>query len=390
MATKLHSNNTSLQQALHMLPIVGASIYDTYLYHGIIFKRPFVYAGHEQQTKSIKNPTFLLLNHELEWKHTKEYAQLQIESPKQYAQFVETEYGLLQSKWQQIMQTQCNIVLNANATGDLTTQFVAKHANMFQASRIPMHILQQFALVLQCPIHVSMEQLPNCATTTAAVFDMFEEVSMDENRYCRAHINEQQEQTPPHCYTLVLRGASEQVLAEAERTLHDVTSVTDLFFKDGHVLHGAGATEIALAHHLLYNTNKNASLVDTSCYAAFAAALEQLVCILCSNSGMNGLDMVHQLHTKQPLLFGLHVQNKCIAPIHELNIWEPSSVKLNALECAVEAACIILSIDYVIQLPPDETDQQRSDRIAQELQQKKQAEREWKLAMASKRAAVHD
>lgn|SRR5690606_14299240 len=83
--------------------------------------------------------------------------------------------------------------------------------------------------------------------------------------------------------------------------------------------------------------------------------------------------------------FGIDITNGKAGNMLEIGILEPSIVKKNALQCAVEAACTILSIDYVIQMPQEETEKERSKRIQKELIERKKAEKKWKEFITSKR-----
>jgi T-complex protein 1 subunit eta len=52
--------------------VAGGSVTESFLVHGVAFKRTFSYAGFEQQPKRFENPKILLLNLELELKSEKE------------------------------------------------------------------------------------------------------------------------------------------------------------------------------------------------------------------------------------------------------------------------------------------------------------------------------
>ena len=49
--------------------------------------------------------------------------------------------------------------------------------------------------------------------------------------------------------------------------------------------------------------------------------------------------------------FGVDIQNESIANNYDAFVWEPALVKINYLQSAAEAACLILSVDETIRNP---------------------------------------
>jgi len=49
--------------------------------------------------------------------------------------------------------------------------------------------------------------------------------------------------------------------------------------------------------------------------------------------------------------YGVDLNNEDIFDAYEHYIWEPSLVKLNSVEAATEAACVILSVDETVKNP---------------------------------------
>jgi T-complex protein 1 subunit eta len=99
--------------SIHIVAIPSGSLTDSFLVDGVVFQRTFTYAGFEQQPKIVHNPKILLLNHEIELKHQKEFAHLSINTPNDYASFIDTEWDLVYRKLDQIYDSQCTVVLDA-------------------------------------------------------------------------------------------------------------------------------------------------------------------------------------------------------------------------------------------------------------------------------------
>src|ERR1700677_2175455 len=84
---------------------------------------------------------------------------------------------------------------------------------------------------------------------------------------------------------------------------------------------------------------------------AFARALEVIPRQLCDNAGFDSTDILNRLrvkHKEGQRWAGVDFINEGIANNLEKFVWEPSLVKLNAIQAAVEAACLILSVDETI------------------------------------------
>lgn len=84
---------------------------------------------------------------------------------------------------------------------------------------------------------------------------------------------------------------------------------------------------------------------------AFAKALEVIPRQLCDNAGIDGTDVLNRLrmmHARGETWAGVDVENEGVADNMERFVWEPALVKINALQGATEAACLVLSVDETV------------------------------------------
>jgi T-complex protein 1 subunit eta len=89
---------------------------------------------------------------------------------------------------------------------------------------------------------------------------------------------------------------------------------------------------------------------------AFAKALEVIPRQLCDNAGFDSTDILNRLrveHHEGKIWAGVDFVNERTANNLEKFVWEPSLVKINAIQAAVEAACLILSVDETICKPTE-------------------------------------
>merc|ERR1711951_106497 len=125
--------------------------------------------------------------------------------------------------------------------------------------------------------------------------------------------------------TIVLRGATQQILDEAERSLHDALCV-------------------------LAQTGKEAVAMES-----FAKALRMLPTTIADNAGYDSADLVSQLraaHQDNKITFGLNMNEGTIGNMAELGVTESFQVKRQVLLSASEAAEMILRVDNIIKAAP--------------------------------------
>lgn len=88
--------------------------------------------------------------------------------------------------------------------------------------------------------------------------------------------------------------------------------------------------------------------------SSFAKALEVIPRQICDNAGIDATDVLNKLrmlHARGERWAGVDVENDGVADNMEMFVWEPALVKINALEGAAEAACLVLSVDETVTNP---------------------------------------
>lgn len=98
----------------------------------------------------------------------------------------------------------------------------------------------------------------------------------------------------PKACTIVLRGASKDVLNEIDRNLQDAMCVARNIFYDGRLVYGGGAIETAVSYALLEKA-KTIEGVQQWPYKAVAEALEVIPRTLTQNCGASAIRILTQL-----------------------------------------------------------------------------------------------
>eukprot|EP00898_Chlorokybus_atmophyticus_P002236 jgi/Chlat1/3012/Chrsp201S03265 len=330
--------------------VKGGTMRDSFLVKGVAFKKTFSYAGFEQQPKSFTDPKILLLNVELELKSEKENAEVRLSDPAQYQSIVDAEWNIIYDKLDKCVASGAKIVLSRLAIGDLATQYFADR-DIFCAGRVTEDDLQRVAKATGGAVQTSVN---NLVPEVLGFCHTFEERQVGGERY---NIFEGCENAKTA--TIVLRGGADQFIEEADRSLHDAIMIVRRAVKNSTVVPGGGAIDMEVSRYLREYSRGIAGKSQLF-INAYARALEVIPRQLCDNAGFDATDVLNKLRQKHALPsgegknFGVDINTGGIVDTFGSFVWEPSLVKVNALNAATEAACLILAVDETVRNPASE------------------------------------
>lgn len=328
-----------------MKKVQGGALEDSILVSGVAFKKTFSYAGFEMQPKKYKNAVIALLNIELELKSEKENAEVRLKTVDEYKAVVNAEWRILYEKLEALHKAGVTVVLSKLPIGDVATQWFADR-DMFCAGRVPEDDLRRAMKACGGSIQTSVQNLTH---DLLGKCEVFEERQIGGERF-----NVFTGCPSAKTCTIILRGGAEQFIDEAERSLHDAIMIVRRMRKNDAVVAGGGAIEMELSRylrdHALSIAGKEQLLI-----LAYARALEVIPRQLSENAGFDATNMLNKLRQKHSaqggMWFGVDVASESIADNFERCVWEPAVVKINALQSASEAGCLILSVDETIKAP---------------------------------------
>ncbi|KAJ7960392.1 T-complex protein 1 subunit eta [Quillaja saponaria] len=318
--------------------VPGGNMRDSFLVNGVAFKKTFSYAGFEQQPKKFVNPKILLLNIELELKSEKENAEIRLSDPSQYQSIVDAEWNIIYDKLDKCVQSGAKVVLSRLAIGDLATQ----DRDIFCAGRVTEEDLQRVAAATGGTVQTSVN---NVIEEVLGTCELFEEKQVGNERFnifsgCPSSLTA----------TIVLRGGADQFIEEAERSLHDAIMIVRRALKNSTVVAGGGAIDMEISRYLRQHARTIAGKAQLF-INSYAKALEVIPRQLCDNAGFDATDVLNKLRQKHALPsgegapYGVDINTGGIADSFANFVWEPAVVKINAINAATEAACLILSVD---------------------------------------------
>merc|ERR1711871_921758 len=155
----------------------------------------------------------------------------------------------------------------------------------------------------------------------------------------------------PKACTILLRGASKDVLNEIERNLADAMNVARNIYFDPRLVPGGGAVEMAISQGLVERSKTQEGVLQWP-YKAVGTALEVIPRTLCQNCGADTIRVITELRAKhangQNVTWGVDGDKGVMTDMHELGIWEPYAVKAQTLKTAIEATSMLLRIDDIV------------------------------------------
>ncbi len=173
----------------------------------------------------------------------------------------------------------------------------------------------------------------------------------------------------PKAVTILLRGANDMLLDEAERNLQDALHVLRNVMRKPKIVPGGGAMEVELAMRLREYARKVGGKEQLA-VEAYADALEEIPMILAESAGMDALQTLmdlRKLHAEGKKYAGIDVINaKVVDDMTKINVIEPILVKEQVLKSATEAATTILKIDDVIAAAPSKKESKKKGKGEEE------------------------
>ncbi|KAJ5764070.1 T-complex protein 1 subunit eta [Penicillium manginii] len=307
--------------------VTGGGLQESLFVNGVAFKKTFSYAGFEQQPKYFTNPKIVCLNVELELKSEKDNAEVRVEQVSEYQAIVDAEWQIIYNKLEAIYKTGAKVVLSKLPIGDLATQYFADR-DIFCAGRVASDDMDR---VCQATAAATQSTCTDIQERHLGTCGAFEERQIGGERF-----NVFSECPAAKTCTLILRGGAEQFIAEVERSLHDAIMIVKRALRNTTIVAGGGATEMELSSHLHGYADRNVPHKQQA---------------LCDNAGFDATDILNRLrveHRKNNVWAGVDFDNEGVRDNMVAFVWEPSLVKVNAIQAAVEAACLILSVDETI------------------------------------------
>jgi thermosome len=316
----------------------GGSLRDTKLIKGIVLDKEVVHGG---MPKRVEKAKIALVNSALEIEKTEFDAKINISSPDQMKMFLEEENRMLKSMVDKIISSGANVAICQKGIDDVAQHYLAK-SNVLSVRRVKESDMTKLARATGARIVNNLEDL---GTKDLGSADLVEERKVETDKWvfiegCKH----------PKAVTILIRGGSQRVVDEADRSLHDALMVTKDVIERPFIVAGGGSPESYVAGKL---REWSSTLSGREQLAAdkFAESLEVIPLALAENAGMDPIDTLTELRSQQAKgskWSGIDARSAKIVDMSKLDIVEPLSVKEQIIKSATEVASMILRIDDVI------------------------------------------
>jgi len=316
----------------------GASIQDTALIKGIVLDKEIVHSG--MPTK-IQNAKIALVNAALEVEKTEMSAEIRISDPSQMQMFLEEENRMLKEMVTKLHNAGTNVLICQKGIDDISQHYLAKHG-ILAVRRVKESDMTKLAKATGGRITTNLDDITEKDLGHADLVQQ-KKVETDKWVFIEGCKN-------PHSVTILIRGGSQRVVDEVDRSIHDSLMVVKDVIETPSIVTGGGSAEAYLAGQL----NEYADSFDGREQLAikqYAEALESIPLTIAENAGMDPIDTIISLRAKQnsgKKGSGINAREGKIGDMNSLNILEPLVVKEQIIKSATETACMILRIDDVI------------------------------------------
>ena len=317
----------------------GGSLKDTKLIQGIVLDKEVVHSG---MPKFIDKAKIALVSAPFEIEKTEFDAKLNINDPSMMKKFLDEETKMLKGMVDKVVEVGANVVICQKGIDDIAQHYMAKAG----------------VLAVRRAKESDMTKLGKA--TGARVVNNFEDLSAADLGYA-AHVEEKKVEEDkwvfiegcknPKAVTILVRGGTQRIVDEAERSLHDALMVTKDVIERPAVVAGGGAAEAEAASQVMKWADKLSGREQLAAQK-FAEALESIPVALALNAGMDPIDAQVEFRAKHAVesgkWFGIEAADGKVKDMFQRQVFEPLAVKLQVIRSATEAASMILRIDDVI------------------------------------------
>lgn len=316
----------------------GGSIHDTKLIKGIVLDKEVVHAG---MPRRIEGAKIALVNSALEIEKTEMSAEIRINDPQQMQMFLEEENKMLKSMVDKIKSSGANVVLCQKGIDDIAQHYLAK-ASILAVRRVKESDMFKLSKATGARIVSNLDDLTEKDLGSA---ELAEERKIETDKWvfiegCKN----------PKSVTILVRGGSQRVVDEADRSVHDALMVVKDVLEKPAIVAGGGAPEAYISNELRQWSNNLEGRAQLAVHK-FAEAIDSIPLALAENAGMDPIDTMTDLRARQGKRgkwIGVDVRNTVVTDMFKENVLEPLVVKEQIIKSATEAACMILRVDDVI------------------------------------------
>lgn len=298
---------------------------------------------HPKMRRTIKNPRILLLDCNLEYKKGESQTNMEMTKESDMTEALQQEMDEIAHMCNEIMKHKPDVVVTEKGVSDLAQHFLLKQ-DISVIRRVRKTDNNRIGRASGAKIVNRPEEIQESDIGTGCGLFDIRKIGDDYFTFfveCKA----------PKACTIMLRGASKDVLNEMERNLQDALAVARNIMLNPRLVPGGGAVEMELSQRL-QDKAKTIEGLQQLPMKALGYALEIIPRTLAQNCGADVVRVVTELRGKHAQeggkFFGIEGNAGVVRDMREAGVWEPAVVKIQTLKTAIESCCMLLRIDDVV------------------------------------------
>ncbi|MCL5802398.1 MAG: thermosome subunit beta [Thermoplasmataceae archaeon] len=316
----------------------GGDIDETQLISGIIVDKEKVHPG---MSDFVKDARIALLNAALEIKKPEFDTNIRIDDPAMIQRFLSQEEGVLKEMVRKIKDTGANVLITQKGIDDLAQHYLAKEG-IYAVRRVKKSDIEKLSKATGAVIASSIDEITSQDLGKAAQVEQVK-IGDDYMTFVTGCKN-------PKAVSILVRGGTEHVVDEIDRSITDSLHVVAAAVEDGGYVSGGGSSAAEISMKIREYASKIGGRQQLA-IEKFANALEEIPRALSENAGLDAIDILIKIrseHAKGHKTYGVNVFTGDVDDMEKIGVIEPIRVGKQAIEAATEAAVMILRIDDVI------------------------------------------
>lgn len=319
--------------------IPGGEVTDSGVLDGILLNKDVT---HPKMKRHIENPRVILLDCPLEYKKGESQTNIEITKEEDWNRILQIEEEQVKLLCDQLLEFKPDVVITEKGVSDLAQHYLLK-GGVTALRRVKKSDNNRIARATGATIVNRVEDLKESDVGVKCGLFKVELIGDEYYTYlikCK----------DPRSCSVLLRGASKDILNEIDRNLEDAMAVARNVMFEASLSPGGGATEMAVSVKLAEKA-KSIEGVAQWPYQAVADAFEIIPRTLVQNCGGNPIRVLSQLrakHAEGQHTFGIDGENGKVVDMNEYGIWEPEVIKQQSIKTAVESACLLLRVDDIV------------------------------------------
>merc|ERR1712170_34088 len=319
--------------------ILGQGVHGTSVVQGMVFKRQV--EGDVNKASTCKVAVFSC---PLDLMQTETKGTVLIKSAQELLNFSKGEENQVEEQVRSIAEAGCSVIVTGGKVGELYLHYCNKF------NLLVVHLMSKWDLRRLCKA-VGATPLPRITVPTPEEAGHCDSIRTDEIGETPVIIFKQEKEESAIA-TIVIRGATDNIMDDIERAVDDGVNTFKLLSRDGRLVAGAGATEIELAKQISSYAETCPGL-EQYAIGKFAESLEALPRALAENAGVKATEVLSKLyaaHQENKKTVGVDIEAgvPAVTDAVEAKIFDMFLGNHWAIKVATTAACTVLRVDQII------------------------------------------